>query len=253
MKIYYAVSEVGEWQTYRDFARRHEEKIEAWLRQLRDEFSLKEPPEMLILANEEMACRAISPIPLPAYTNDFRVVFTPELSVWNRIYAEQLKPYPEEEARVKILRTRYAEQTDERVLLQLIGHELAHHIDLFLEPQEESDDGMWFEEGMAEYLSRRAFFDEELYLLEKESNRLLLELCEETFGPISVEEFTRSTYQKSKSEIFAAYWKSFFTVEALVEREGGIDELFARYHAWDRDGRRCTLSAWLDTQSLIFK
>ncbi len=38
---------------------------------------------------------------------------------------------------------------------------------------------MWFEEGMAEYISRRYFLTDEEYAAEKETNRILSALYDE--------------------------------------------------------------------------
>lgn len=38
----------------------------------------------------------------------------------------------------------------ENQLFTIVGHELTHHLDLFIDDRE---DGIWFEEGMCDYLS----------------------------------------------------------------------------------------------------
>lgn len=48
---------------------------------------------------------------------------------------------------------------------------------------------MWFEEGMAEYISRRYFLTDEEYAAEKETNRILSALYDEKFGRPKLNDF----------------------------------------------------------------
>lgn len=57
-------------------------------------------------------------------------------------------------------------------VLQILGHEMAHHSDLFLDETYETE--MWFEEGMAEYISRRYFLTYEEYAAERKRIGFLL-------------------------------------------------------------------------------
>lgn len=53
----------------------------------------------------------------------------------------------------------YTEHTKDE-MLAILGHELAHHINLFLAEFDEEKptcEDMWFEEGMATYLPRKFF------------------------------------------------------------------------------------------------
>lgn len=72
-------------------------------------------------------------------------------------------------------------------VLQILGHEMAHHSDLFLDETYETE--MWFEEGMAEYISRRYFLTDEEYAAEKETNRILSALYDEKFGRPKLNDF----------------------------------------------------------------
>lgn len=106
------------------------------------------------------------------------MVITPEIEVWKKIYLRQLENYDKSKD-YKIIENNYSEKFSENFILQIIGHELAHQSELFLDDFEDDClQGIWFEEGMVEYLSRQYFLTEEEYLREKQSNEILVKLFE---------------------------------------------------------------------------
>ncbi len=127
----------------------------------------------------------------------------------------------------------------ENFILQIIGHELTHHSEFFLD-----DVDVWFEEGMVEYISRKYFLTDKEYEKEKEVNKVLVNLFEEKYGFKPLNEFDSLRYNENYSEIFYYYWKSFLLVELLVNKFGSINSVFDSYHKWDKDGRVVTLLEW---------
>lgn len=107
----------------------------------------------------------------------------------------------------------------ENHILQILGHELAHHIDLFEDGDDES--GIWFEEGIAEYISRRYFLTPEEFRREAEMNRRLVALLEPRRGKHPLEDFGQETYAGDYAGIFYEYWRAFGRVSELIFDAGG--------------------------------
>ena len=88
-----------------------------------------------------------------AYTNDYRVMFCPEPAVWREIYLRQLDGLEGNAA--EEIRAYYETAVGENHILSILGHELAHHSEWFPDDfEDERESGIWFEEGMVEYIWR---------------------------------------------------------------------------------------------------
>jgi hypothetical protein len=75
---------------------------------------------------------------------------TPDLSAWKSLFMEQLeeRDYPEIKA--------FYETISNNQVLAIAGYEMTHYSDLFLDEfDDDRNDGIWFEEGMCDYLSRK--------------------------------------------------------------------------------------------------
>lgn len=239
----YAVETEEELRSYHSFARRARPRLEAYVRFLREEYAAEEPPRAVVLTGREAATELLSSIPIPAYTNERRVVFCPEAAVWREIYLRQLEGLTG--AAAEEVRACYETAVGEDRLLSILGHELAHHSDWFLDDfEDEREAGVWFEEGMAEYIGRRYFLTAEEFDREARADRLLTELLESRYGGRPLEDFGAETYEGDYAGIFFEYWRSFLAVEALVRRFGGVKEVFRSYHTWDERGRTQTLEEW---------
>lgn len=170
MKYLYAVNDEIELKKYSKFIDKYISKIDEYIKYLKENFKVIDLPEFVVLSNFDMATKVFREISIPAYTNETRMIITPEIEVWKKIYLRQLDVYDKSQY-YKFIENHYNEKFSENFILQIIGHELAHQSELFLDDFE--DDwlyGIWFEEGMVEYLSRKYFFTEEEYLREKQSN-----------------------------------------------------------------------------------
>ncbi len=244
MKFAYSVENPGELARYAAFAEKHKESIEKYIDCISRAYVVKELPQYVVFSNFDMATRVHGDLPIPAYTNEVRVILTPEIPVWREIYLKQLEPYGGD-GRAASVRDYYENALGDRAVLQILGHELAHWSEWFLDDFDEERPGsVWFEEGMAEYISRKFFLTEEEFAAEKRINQTLAALYEAHCGTDSVESFGRASYDGSYAAIFYEYWRSFLLVDALVSRYGSVEAVFAAYHRWDGEGRPCPLSEW---------
>lgn len=186
MKHLYAVETKEELQKYQEFVHEIEPRLREYIDFLKKEYEVIELPRAIVWASEEIATKIISDIPVPAYTNEFRVVMAPELETWSAIYLKQLDGLEEK----KEIQDYYTNSLSQNHVMQILGHELAHHSELFLEDFESYfSDGIWFEEGMVEYISRRYFLSEEEFHAEAKVNQQLVDLLKERYGKHSLEQF----------------------------------------------------------------
>ncbi|MBQ9534819.1 MAG: hypothetical protein IJU78_03115 [Clostridia bacterium] len=217
MEYLYAVQNAAELTFCRVFRKSGEPRLAKFAEYLRRELDVRELPRTVVLTSAHAASELLSDdfIPLPAYTNDFRVVFAPDIEAWRELYLRQLESYPAEEARAA--REYYESALSERHLLQTLGHELVHHSELFSDEAYEQG-GAWFEEGMAEYVSRRYFLTPQEQTREKKINELLVRLYEQTHAPRPWEAFGAG---RDIAALFYDYWRAFLRVSELVRKHGG--------------------------------
>ena len=248
MQHIYAVKTPEEFEKYREFVNKIQPKLTEYIRFLRETYQVLDLPRAIVWTDVQTATHLISDLPVPAYTNEYRVVMTPDVEAWRGIYLKQLETLPESGA-VEAIRAYYQTALSENNLLQILGHELAHHSELFLDDFDSyGSGGIWFEEGMVEYISRRYFLTAEEFAAEARVNRQLVALLQGRCGGHSLEEFGAATYQGDYAGIFFEYWRSFLAVADIVERfHGSVPEVFRSYHRWNDSGRGVTLEAWFRT------
>ena len=237
MNYLYLATSADELHLYQTFAKRNRSRMEGFLNYLIETFAVTELPNAVVLTSGYTATKQISNIPLPAYTNEFRTIFCPDMNVWRNLYLQQLKCHDDPE-----IRNYYNTSLTENHILQILGHEYVHHSDLFID--ESYEKARWFEEGMCEYISRKWFLTEKEFEKELRINELLAALYEERHGVQSPEHFTRDIYGGTLEDIFFFYWKSFLTVYAVVQRMGNPDAVFREYHRWFREASDVPLSSW---------
>lgn len=238
MKFIYAVEQQAQLARYQLFFESYQHKLHSFLCFLEREYAVANLPSAVIFTSEEIATKDISSIPIPAYTNDYRTVFCPELNVWKNIYLRQLDDL--DSAKIQEY---YKTKLTENHVLQILGHEFVHHSNLF--PDSNYESGIWFEEGMCEYISRKFFLSDEEFRVEANINRLLVELHREKYSQHSLEEFGTATYEGDYAGIFLEYWRSFLAVNTLVERnEGDVLSVFASYQDWLNSTEKTPLSHW---------
>lgn len=181
MKEFFSVSDIEEYELFQDSASYLMDDLTDYLIFLEKDFGVIEPPVAIIWSNKEVACNYIRDCPLPAYTNDERIVFTPSLEIWKKLYLRQLDIYAHcEDKDYKILediKQFYNQNLSQIDLKQIFYHELAHHSDWFVDDLDEKlHDSFWFEEGMVEYISRCYLYSPENYQKNRKINQMILDL-----------------------------------------------------------------------------
>lgn len=238
MEYIYAVETSGQLAQYQCFAESIRPALDEYIAYLQREFQVKNLPKTILWTSRRIATEVLSNIPVPAYTNSHRVVMTCDPEDWESVYLSQLDGLPEPESAP--IRHYYRHDLSRNNILQILGHELAHHSEYFLDDAYDSGKGIWFEEGMAEYISRRYFLTEEEFTLEAQINRQLLALSAPL--PSLVDAFSD---QHNYASIFRAYWQSFLAVNRIVDAFGGdLEAVFASYHRWFETGSEQSLEDW---------
>ena len=251
MENLYLVKDENQLAAFRDFVAKNAAKLQGYLAFLKDEFAVYDLPQAIIWSDFDSATQIIREIPVPAYTNDKRMVMTPELPVWKDLYLLQLENY-ETSHQTRAIESHYKSLSGNS-LLQIVGHELAHWSEHFSDDFDGYGAYIWFEEGMAEYISRKYFFTDEEFRAEKAYNQSLVKLFQKKHGWHSLNDFGTSTYQGNYAIIFYEYWRSFLTVDKLVENLGSVQAVFNSYHRWANTDKTLTLLDWFIEQKIIDK
>lgn len=251
MENLYLVKDENQLAAFRDFVAKNAAKLQGYLAFLKDEFAVYDLPQAIIWSDFDSATQIIREIPVPAYTNDKRMVMTPELTVWKDLYLLQLENY-ETPHQTRAIESHYKSLSGNS-LLQIVGHELAHWSEHFSDDFDGYDAYIWFEERMAEYISRKYFFTDEEFQTEKACNQSLVELFQKKYGWHSLNDFGTSTYQGNYASIFYEYWRSFLTVDKLVENLGSVQAVFNSYHRWANTDKTLPLLDWFIEQKIIDK
>ena len=115
--------------------------------------------------------------------------------------------------------------------------------DLFL-TDEDYETGIWFEEGMVEYISSRYFLTDEEFTAAKDAARQLTALFRAKHGWHSLEDFGQKTYEGDYASIFYEYQRSLLAIDALVQRLGSVEAVFAEYKKWHDHPVDLPLTEW---------
>lgn len=249
MQDFYVVKNQEQLTVYQDFVMRHAKHIQDYVTFLQDNYSVVDLPKAILWTDFDSATEFIRQIPVPAYTNDTRMVITPEKAVRQVVYLRQLEEYPDSPITQTICD--HYHQLSERAVLQIIGHELAHWSELFLDDFDDYDRYIWFEEGMVEYISRSYFLTPEEFESEKKVNQLLVKLFQEKYGWHSLNDFGQRTYDGNYASIFYEYWRSFLTIDQLVENVGSIQAVFQVYQEWSMTDKNLPLLNWLSDKNYL--
>lgn len=241
MKHIYAVNNQEELHSLQTIVQNFDPKLSAYFEFLKESFAVTDLPRCILWTDLETATQLISDIPLPAYTNEYRTVFCPDPEVWRSIYLRQL-----EQTDIPAVREYYRNNLTPNHVMQILGHEFVHHSSLFIDDfDSDHEKGVWFEEGMCEYISRKYFLTEREFQEESKVNTILVDTFQDTYGTHPLEDFGRSTYRNDYASIFFEYWRSFLAVESLVNAHGGdIHAVFCSYHKWQESNSPMTLEQW---------
>ncbi|MBQ9265230.1 MAG: elongation factor Tu [Clostridia bacterium] len=219
MEYIFAAQNDAEFNYFHLFVKQYEGVLSNFIGLLKSKYKVQSLPRCIVLTSARTATELISDIPIPAYTNDYRVVFVPQLDTWKNTYLRQLDSY-ENSADVKEIRSYYEAKLNDRHLLQIIGHELTHHSELFSDEIYENG-GAWFEEGLVEYISRKYFLSASEFEDEVRINKKLVELYEQSHPQRPIALFGDS---KDYATIYYDYWRAFIKIMEAVDHCGG-DEL----------------------------
>lgn len=238
MKHIYGVESKDELIKYQELVNELQPRLNDYIHFLKHEYKVIEIPRIIVWTSLDVATNLISNIPIPAYTNDYRVVMTPDLNTWKNIYLKQLDNIEVNDSNKELINDiidYYQNHLSKNHVLQILGHELAHHSELFIEDfNNDLSDGIWFEEGIVEYISRSFFLTKEEFELESYYNQQLVNLLKEKYGNHSLEEFGSSTYQGDYASIFFEYWRSFLAIKQIIESyNNDIHAVFDSYHKWN--------------------
>ena len=183
MENLYLVKDDSQLATFRDFVVRNTEKLKDYQSFLKNELAVCDLPQAVIWSSFNAATQIIRESAVPAYTNNRRMVMTPDLAVWKELY----------------------------------------------------------------------FLTEEEFQAEKICNQSLVELFQKKYGWHSLNDFGSSTYDKNYASIFYEYWRSFLTIDKLVENLGSVQAVFDSYHLWANTDKTLPLLNWFVQQKLIEK
>lgn len=222
-------------------------KLEDYVKMLEQEYKLIDYPKAIVWTTSELATTVFSNVPIPAYTNDRFICITPDINTWKKIYGDINKDIPNKSI------SDYYQNISTSFLLTMIGHEFTHHSDLFLDNfDDDRYNGIWFEEGMCHYLSRKYLLNnEEVECISKVEWDYIM-YYKNIFKPSSIEEFGAESYSNSMERIMYDYYRSFHTVKKLVEvlGKGNPQKIFELYQIWDNEGRKITLSEYFNIDIL---
>jgi len=246
MEHVFAVKDRETLERYEAFLQEVRPRLEDYIRFLQSEYQVEELPRAIVWSDPDIASRLVSDIPVPAYTNEFRVMFTPDLEVWRAVYLRQLDGLPESAAADR-LREYYVNRFSRNHVLQILGHELAHHSELFLDDFDTyPSPSAWFEEGMVEYISRKWFLTDAEFDAEAQVNRQLVELLDSRYGGHPLEDFGSHLKTGDHAGLFFDYWRAFLAVSRAIEACGGVLEAFRSCRRWSEAETGRTLAEWFD-------
>jgi len=239
MKHIYAFEDIGEYEKHQDIIQHFSERLNEYQLLLEEVYALVDKPKGVVWTSAEAATSIFSDLPIPAFTNKDTIYMTPDVKAWRKLFIQQLdgKYLPHIQ--------RFYEQLSENHILTIVGHELTHHSDLFLDEfGDEREDGIWFEEGMCEYLPRKHLLTEGEFETISAIEKELVNVFTEAYGDRPLDVFGSNSYTASLSSIMFDYWRSFRSIKYLVEEryENNIKAVFEEYHKWDREGRMVSLT-----------
>lgn len=248
MKQIYAFEAKEDYEKYKGRVERFNEKLKAYQNELEKNYALNDLPKAIIWTSVELATTVFSNLPIPAFTNKDVIYFSPDLSKWRNLFINQL----EGENNTKI--NEFYESLSENYLLTIVGHELTHHSDLFLDEfEDERADSIWFEEGMCDYLARKFLLNDNEFTEISNVELELVEIFKGKYGNHSLETFGSASYQGSLTSIMFDYWRSFLTIKFLVEEKANHDikQIFSDYHKWHNNGRKVPLVKYFEVENLF--
>ncbi len=250
MKHIYAFENKDDFDRFQDIIERFTQKLLKFQNELEQNYALKDVPKGIVWTSEQLATNIFSQIAIPAFTRKDIIYISPDLTSWRKLFISQLEGQENNYPNIKA----FYENMSENHIFTIVGHELTHHSDLFIDEfDDEREDSIWFEEGMCEYLPRKILLSEvefnEITKIESE----MVEIFKGKYGNHSLDDFGTSSYHGSLTSIMFDYWRSFLAVKYLVEERANHDVkmVFDQYHKWDKEGRKVPLTNHFKLDSLF--
>ncbi|MCM3741302.1 collagenase [Oceanobacillus luteolus] len=248
MRHIYAFESKEDYSKYEDIIMKFSGKLANYQRVLEENFQLVDLPKAVVWTTTDLATSAFSDVPIPAYTNKDCIYFSPDLMSWRNLFLRQLDGKRHEGLE------QFFKTMNENHIFSILAHELTHHSDLFLDDFGDArEDGIWFEEGMCDYLSRKFTLNQEEFREISQAEVEIVDLFKENYGGHSLEEFGSGSYEDKLSRIMFDYHRSFLTIQYLVETlfSGDVMQVFKEYHKWDEAGRKVTLKEYFQVIDLF--
>ncbi|MFG6147431.1 hypothetical protein [Halobacillus sp. B23F22_1] len=243
MKHIYVFETKTEYEQHEAVIEDFKDQLTDYQKYLEQNFALNDLPKAFVWTSKEAATSVFSELPIPAFTNKDSIYFSPEVSAWKELFLDQLED--KRNARIEA----YYHNLPLNQLLTIAGHELTHHIDLFVDEfDEEREASIWFEEGMCAYLARKYMLSESEFQEIAQVESQLVDMFNDRYGDHPLDEFGHASYQGSLTSIMFDYWRSFLAVRDLVEGQFGNDihQVFKTYHAWHHEGRKVPLTLFFN-------
>lgn len=248
MRNIFAFENQADYIKYEKIIETFSSKLEKYQKIMVENFELIDLPKGIIWTTEDLATTVFSDVPIPAYTNKDLIYMSPDLSSWRKLFIKQLA------GRKNPIVEKFYENMSENHLFTIVAHELTHHSDLFLDEfDDERVDGIWFEEGMCDYLSRKMTLDEDEFQAITEVELELVAMFKGEYGNHSLDEFGSNSYQGSLTSIMFNYWRSFLAVNFLIEvrANNDIKQIFNEYHKWYKEGRKVPLTEYFELNTML--
>ncbi|WP_414051419.1 hypothetical protein [Macrococcus animalis] len=243
MKPIFTFENSSDVEKYRNDILIYHNRMNDYQEYLESNFQLYDIPKGVFWTSSFVMAKVLNKS-VPAFTRDEAIYMCADHDYWKDYFINLL---PDE---FKQQYTDFYHKNTKNEILAIFGHELTHHVDLFLAEFDEENptcEDMWFEEGMATYLPRKFFFDDTLF---NEIYKLELSLYEHyvnEFGDLPLENFTYDIYSYSNEYIMYHYWISFVKITQLVDHvNGDVAYLLKLYHDWDAAGRTVSLSHYFE-------
>lgn len=228
------------------------EKLTHYEARLRTDFELHDAPNTIIWSSAHDAMNVFSNVPVPAYTNERGIFMTPSVDEWRDFYRQMLAAEPiQHHPHYEDVRQFFESLTVDDVCC-IVAHELTHHIELFPDDFDDArESGIWFEEGMCEYLSQRLTLSDARYNEQYRITHMLVDMISSIYPPQSLDSFGVATYEHtSLAAIMQHYWRSHIAVHTLVEQhyDGDARAALAAYNDWHHAGRTVPLTQFFHVQ-----
>ena len=243
MKQIFAFEKSEDYASFGPIIERLSKKLGQYQHILEEKYALSTMPKGIVWTTEELATTVLSTVPIPAYTNKDIIYISPDLHSWRSLLIKQLEGQNLPEI------IDFYENYSESYLLTILAHELTRHSDLFIDEFDDArEDGIWFEEGMCNYLARKTLLNEKEFDEIAEVESQLVGIFKDKYGNHSLDEFDSESYKGSLTSVMYDYWRSFLTVKLLVEvrSNGDVATVFKQYHQWHNEGRIVPLTQYFE-------